>query len=330
MGEQRGVYPPIVSEFVLLDLKSRRITSLAKFENYWGMTRISPDGQWLAYLEGANQENVEKVKVVVLQTRAPDQHLEIGTCHGTCGGLAWSPDSQMLAWWDQQGIWLSSPEKPTEILLASRMMPADFSETAWSPDSRYLFTQSSPALRGGVEEDTYGIIDTQTGRFGKLGNELFRAKKRNPAVWLDDGRLFILRDGATEGNLAPRGEIWRIDPTSEGLLALDQSFTIPVSPDTYPGWPVQLNDSRLAFVLWTRNESHVAESGLYTVSLNDLIPQHVSEPLPVGPIGFANWAPDGTVLMSVDLMHGSNETLLKFYIPTNDSWSPNLAELEGV
>lgn len=309
-----GLYE--MREIALLHLDTNQLVSLAQLEGYLRWALISPNGQWVAYvLDGV---------VYTLRTDTPGQRVKLGWCGKfECYSLSWSPNSASVAWTNRDGVWLAQPDKPGERLVAPDLLVPIRDETMawyasppWSLDSRYLLARA----QDGFSE--WYVIDTQGGHIGQLP-VLPASYERSPQlVWLSDGRLFAVRSGDIQTNTPPFVEIWRIDPSSNTLLTLERSFSLPVSPETYPTAPTQLNDGRLAFVLVNRIDRDQGESGLYLVSLDSQVPARAQGPLPTGydvDSANANWVPDGSGAIFYDRSIGA-----LVYVSLNEAAGPSV------
>lgn len=346
----QGAVPAEEYELALFDLSTHQITSLAKFESLVRWASISPDGQWVTYILPAatptsraghvaglaissqySMGDSSPGVIFALQTHAPDQKAKISECDEECWSLSWSPDSHTIVWNGRQGVWLASvggtPARliaPGKMVVVTNGRSGIYAPPAWSPDGRYLLARSRD-----FEVDEWGIVDTQTGHFGRLPNSHEYPRPNVHSVWLSDGRLFVVRSGEPNANLAPSGEMWTIDPENVALLTLDKSFVIPVAPEIYPASPVQFDDGRLAFALLAPSgTTHDAESGLYVVNPSDYTPRRVSEPLPASfdvATVLASWSPDGMVA----LIHSETGPIQRFYVPVNGIVLSSMPQLLG-
>ena len=310
-------------ELALFDFRSGQLTTLVKLETPVIWSAISPDGQWLAFMSWETPRTIH-----VLKTSAPGQALEIGSCDEECWDFVWSPDSRILAWSDSQGVWLSSVDDAQPRLIASNKslvltdgQRAVYAPPPWSPNGHYLLVHSRD-----IEVGEISIVDIQTGRLGALPDSHEYPYSNVHTVWLNDGSLFVVRNGDAYVKKSPSYEIWRVDPKVFSLLILDKYSDIPVSSLTYPTAPTQFDDGRLGFVLLALSEANNEESGLYTLSPTGQPPRRFSASLPLfddpGSV-YASWLPDGTGA----IIHNETGPIQRIYVPANDKMPLTLPDL---
>jgi Tol biopolymer transport system component len=273
----QGANGLLVYELALQNLPSSQLISLATFEMPLLDTQISPDGQWVAYVEqGPKPGAVTGLAALaeppggggpiygvlhIMRIAAPQQPLALGLCSDYCFGFSWAPDSQALVWNDGRGVWLDRLVQGNVQMIATDVYAKVSNEapaTTWSPDGRYLLAWSRDTQAGG-----WGVLDTQTTRFSQLpGSHVDPSDIQ--ALWLRDGRLFVLQSGD-----GAQAELWHMDPSSAEWLVLDKAMPIAADPQAVPFAPAELGDQRLAFILATADPVQAAESGLYVIDLKD-------------------------------------------------------------
>lgn len=329
-------------ELAVLDTDTHQIRSLAEVTGLLGMS-ISPDGRWVAYVEQGSRPTATGTAglaaprarprvgggsrygmIYAVATDAPNQRIEVGFCaeermqetmHG-CKGFLWSPNSQMIVWSDGRGVWLAELGGAGARKLASNtiVMPREeggfYYPQAWSPAGHYLLL-----IIGYWEGSSYGVLDTQASRVGKLPNTFWYVGPSPHAIWMNDGRLLITRPAQYGGNRPPSIEIRHIDPTHEALSVSDEWVPIPVGWGDVPIAPMQLENGSLAFGLVNTSNTDYQARGLYAVGLNDRVPHKLNGLPPAGTVFSMEivWAPDGSGAIVQDQAMG-----WLLYVPADD------------
>jgi hypothetical protein len=285
----------LVNEFVHFNLQNKQINPLVEFDKDILHSAISPNGSSIAYLLDD--------KLYYFPIDNPNHSIELGDCEGYCINFAWSPDGNFIAASNDKGIWISDfYNNTTKLLISDRMIRVrdekrlTFSSQPWSTDSRFLLIWEPD-----YEDGEWYVIDIQNNKSAQIPNSNKFILDSSRIIWLNDGRLCVIRAGVIDENQPASIEIWRIEPDSDEMLVLDQTITIPVSPDLYLTSPVQFEDGRIGLVLVNTDPSNSSEeSGFYIIGSDGSVSKF-------GEVTFqdymlnqvnATWVPDGSGVIS--------------------------------
>lgn len=249
-------------------------------------------------------------KILVVRADAPNQPHAVGYCAEVdisldyrfgCQGVLWSPDSSALVWGDGRGMWLSDLKAPAHLVASNYFAPPNkpgsffYGPVSWSPVGRYVLLQIS-LYEGGSR----AILDTQTGHVAGIPDSFEYVGPSALITWMRDGRLFILSPGGAISGVGVTGEIWQINPESQGLLSRKAVFPISLASESYPAAPEHLEGGRLAFAMLNASSTNYLERGLYDLPLDAFVPRRVIGLPPAGSDEFHDfwtevfWAPDGS------------------------------------
>jgi len=301
-----------IYEIALLDLASGRKTSLVETESRVIDLAISPDGEWVAYIQSetlpeewyckpdlvnfdmypftANalySGTIISLRLSTSQGNTAESPIEMGHCSGSlgldlCGRVLWSPDSRSILWSDIKGVWsFELGASQARLIIPQTLNQPDAFENRiyipwrWSPSGRYILTAF--LVYEGV---TQVILDTLTGKVVEVpGAFSYEFAGSNPA-WMRDGRLFTIRPPLPSEytDFPPAAiEIWRVDPQQPGMLVLENSFQLDVAWDQLPtADPAELEDGRLAFAILSRESGDDPARGLYFADPVSLAPSKVN------------------------------------------------------
>lgn len=145
-GDSRRLYyvseREAVSNLVAYDFDSRRETILATGTEEFGPPVVSPNGKWLAYVEGRRQLNVLEVESKQKRTLAPGDFL---ASFEATAPIAWSPDNQWLAYVSRGArgfynvsIAATTPAGKPTAQPVSFLANLNTDSVAWSPDGTFL------------------------------------------------------------------------------------------------------------------------------------------------------------------------------------------------
>jgi len=301
-----------IYEIALLDLASGTKTSLVESASRLIDLAISPDGQWVAYIQsetlpdewycrpdlvafamdtftigGLYSGTIFSLRVSASQGNASESPVEMGYCSGSeglgfCGRVLWSPDSRSILWSDVEGVWSFElgASQAQLIIPQTRNQPDYFDNRiyfpwSWSPLGRYVLTGF--IIFEGV---TQVVLDTQTGQVAEVPGAFSYDLPGSKPTWMADGRLFVIRPPLPSiySDFPPSAlEIWRVDPQQPGMLVLENSFLLDISWDQVPtGDPAQLEDGRLAFAILSRESGDDQVRGLYFADPASLAPRKVN------------------------------------------------------
>ena len=301
-----------IYEIALLDLASGRKTSLVETASRIIDLAISPDGQWVAYIQsetlpdewycrtdlinfdmypfiygGRYSGTIFSLWVSAPQEIASESLVEIGYCRGSngpgfCGRVLWSPDSRSILWSDVEGVWsFELGASRSQLIIPQTLNQPDYFDNRvyfpwrWSPSGRYVLTAFTV-----FEGVTQVVLDTQTGQVAEVpGANSYEYPGSKPA-WMADGRLFVIRPPLPSeySDFPPSAiEIWRVDPQQPDTLILENSFLLDVAWEQVPtADPAQLEDGRLAFAILSRDSGDDQARGLYFADPGSLTPRRVN------------------------------------------------------
>jgi len=343
-----------IYEIALLDLASGRKTSLVETASRIIDLAISPDGQWVAYIQteslpdewhcrpdlvafgiypfsGPYPATIFSLRVSVLQGNASESPVEIGYCKkgetlGFCGRILWSPDSRSILWSDAEGVWsFELGASQARLIIPQTVNQPDYFDNRvyypwrWSPLGRYVLTTFQI-----FEGFTQVVLDTQTGKVAELPGTFTYGYPGSKPVWMADGRLFTIRPPLPSEytDFPPAAiEIWRVDPQQPGMLVLENSLVLGVFWEQIPtGDPAQLADGRLAFAILSRESGDDPARGLYFADPDNLAPRKVNG-LPAS-LSEAFWSETG-IVWSPDghgaILQDWSEYPMLLYVPTDRS-----------
>ncbi len=345
---------------VYLSPESRAMTLIEEINTDWNSwpfirAQLSPDGDMVAYIlnDRKSNEEIGAAGPVYIWQGSSGERSQVGYCSKDLAGwhfctstLAWSADSQSVAWDDPTGVWAATvgASEPSLVVSQERSSDQTFFSTLyqvgqWSPSGRYLLVE----MRF-YEGSAMGVLDTTSGRVEKIpGTDEYTTPGAIPA-WMSDDRLFSISqadqyEGHTEH---PYGKIWRVEPDGEKMLLEESVFEIPVSPVLYPFGPRQLNSGELAFGLFV-SQGYAGNQitplddttpGIYLVNPQDLTVRQVGF-LPATPMNKSLrsdiWTPDESGLIAGFWWSEANNSNIHqdFYIPLDGNPAEGLVQILG-
>ncbi|MFN8490141.1 MAG: hypothetical protein U0350_21315 [Caldilineaceae bacterium] len=342
----------------LYDLKTEKITTLLTDTTSVLSIALAPDTSWIAYSLLAKQESQSRPwwqtlltsgscqcggdtvngAIYAMRVQPPYQPIRLSDCsefapQENCFDLqVWS--AEQIHWATRLRMPIIAYTKDTATLASVPVLQSSLDvSSAWfaqrSPMDRYIpiwVTRRPMRQDGPHEENSDGILDTQTAHIAELPGAMERERRNNRLAWLHDGRLAVVRP-AVRSERYSAIELWSLNSAREGLLKLDQLLRLPISATNYPGQPVQLADGQLAFALFNTNPANDFERGLFLLDLrqytlrklnrlpasipNELHP--AGEPQPAAIL----WSPDGAGAIFYGYNQPLPNTLL--YIPADGS-----------
>jgi len=309
-----------LSDLDILDFSSKQVTHLLEGAPHLLNPALSPDGQWLAYLQ--MNDYGRAIFLLSLSASSPAKlvsPIKLGQCQNTpgtgCTNLSWSPDSQKLLWGDSRGLWVAQAQKGAPSLLHdARIEIADpqgktsqiealFLTPQWSPTGRFILAEVAPLQSNA---SWHMVIDSLTGRSGQVMDSYKLSPEQVSVNWLSNGQLAVARS-ADLTRLTPAAfQIWDVLATNPALLvsALNYPFPagiIPSNPNITPNAEIliaplnlggiqQSNPGHLLFS--ARLQEASSQTSLYTFNLLTSIPVHLSQ-MSMEVVNLL-WAPDGS------------------------------------
>jgi hypothetical protein len=304
-------------DLTILDTWSGNFVTLLGSTERLAAFRISPDGDWLALMNGLQQ-------IYLLPTDGSDDGELISECQsdsaGDCNDLSWSPDSLEVIWDDARGIWQAGPDELLPRLVISNQLnipdpkgqmiskQVQFHGLSWSPFGRYVLTRIQP---NGSDVSWQAVVDTSLGRMAEIPTSYRLDQPNALAFWLKNGNLAVVHRDDKQTNRPVTLESWQILPTRPDLMRLEfrwefddkqlEAFKVGQHTDGLPMTPCQLNDRTLSLA-WNSSQLD-GPGGLFTFDIKYGILEKIAE-IPAH-IVKATWTPEGNAA----LVQGSDGTL---------------------
>ena len=265
-------------------------------ENVTGLISmaLSPDGRSLLYVVSDADNLFRSGTVYRLDLDSGVGATAVGRCtdepvtiadspiRGACAGVHWTRDSQNMLWSDAQGIWLRhlNANDPTLILPTAIGEDVPFVPLYqlrdWSLNGRYLLL-SIPQIEE-VETSVFELVTVETAVLDLVTNELIAlpgaivTDDSGYVVvdWMQDGRLFFIREKNEQGEVAPTLQLWRL---TDGQLALEETTALQLPPHQQVQDGVHFITGRFAFTLLADDP---LVSGLYVMASSNEQPQRVN------------------------------------------------------
>jgi hypothetical protein len=323
----------------VLDLNTKQLQYLLEDTPRLFHISISPDGEWVAYKD--EQEDGLIFGIHLDESQYPH---ELGACNAAdtakCDQLQWSPVSNDLLWSDIDGIWMANFEDiSVRQVYSNTVQVADpdggveeidvtFNTFRWSPSGRFVLMDIVPSNYGVRWQ---GILDTGPGRIIQVPETYDFSNQDACATWTEDGSLLVGHSGGILDPPLPYLDLWKIVPTSEDILLLEE--VIDLDSSIYPALPNQDDLDLHYFPNWLRQSDEdqftfgLCQVGsdtspvLYQLNIENgdvneiiVIPYNSMEIL---------WAPDG----SGALILGKNREVI--YAPFDGSLMRDLRMLFG-
>lgn len=224
-----------IRDLDLFDLDSKQITRLVNQTSRLSSLAISPDGNWLAYVDLD-----EGQKIYAISIESPNQRIALGVCQleedQTYTDLFWSPDSTSILWSDSQGLWITGRERPSPRLIHNNRISItdpqgdqteikiNISPIAWSPHGRFILTNI--VTQSGFH--WHAIMDSKQNRLVDVPASSDQNTKVLAVEWLENGKLLELTGSMTNDQITSPvlGHIWQIMPTREDLMVLERVFPV--------------------------------------------------------------------------------------------------------
>ena len=137
----------------------------------------SPDGQWIAFLSDSNGE----YEIYIQKQDGSEPAIQLTSGADTYKfNIEWSPDSKKILWNDKKMRLQYVDVKTKEVTLVAQSPRWEYSQFAWSPDSRWVV-----------------FVETAENRFGRifLYNTTNKEKTAVTDLWYDSGAPVFSRDG---------------------------------------------------------------------------------------------------------------------------------------
>lgn len=297
-------------DLALLDLNTLQVSSLLTQTAALHNPALSPDGRWLAY-----SLEVENNPIYLLEVRPdhPADPVRLSDCLPAspqqCIHLAWTPDSQSLAWSDRSGVWISGlgpgsarlRHEPVAAMIDPAgeitQLPVQFSAPEWSPAGRFILMQVHPE---GSTVSWYAVLDSHTAQLVEISASYCSQPGDGSVVWLPDSRLLVTHASDPLERQPPYVHLIEVLPTRPRLLAVRETFDL--ASEDFP----LIDSSRKIIPVHS-----VAWPG---------IPQRGRLPLTVGLVG----ADSPPMLFNLELQFGRLETLITLPAGIQQVlWSPD-------
>jgi hypothetical protein len=341
-GQSESNYGSGSVDIELIDTITGEIQLLEHFElvsgkNMVGDFSVSPMLNWITYKTGdlsqGSESPPDKMVLHAINLESPYQKIKVSDYFYTRSAVSsiWSPYEGIFLWEDARGIWISDlSQQSTHLLIAQEAGTGGSVSplSTWSPSGRFLLTD----VLGAIEGSSMAVLDIQTGRVADIIDTFEYAVPGATPGWITDDQLFVVYPGDWfEGKHPLMGRIWSLNTEGELKLSLEVEFPIEnIDVRFIPYAPTQLGDGRLAFAIDANASSEMPtipenrwDSGLYTVSFEDLKPQRVNV-LPKGGTQIINWLPDGSGALVRNWTNGSY-----IYVPFDGSPLWDLTHLLG-
>ncbi len=137
----------------------------------------SPDGQWVAYLSDRSGE----YEVYIQKQDGSEEAIQLTTGADTYKfNVKWSPDSKKVLWNDKKMRLQYVDVDTKKVTLAAQSSRWEYTQFAWSPDSRWIV-----------------YAETIENRFGRifLHNTVNKTQTAVTDIWYDSGLPVFSRDG---------------------------------------------------------------------------------------------------------------------------------------
>lgn len=323
-------------ELLFVDMISREVWTLVpQVDNLAGFD-LSPNAQQLAFigsgLDGipdATSNAPVATNLYVMETGGgnPANLRQVYACQPYCRGPEWHIESNLLAFGDDDALWLYNiAASEPEMLFANNQFSPEMTSVeevsvywpvAWARNGRTLML-----WHGRWEGGSRALYDLPTGALVELPNTFIYADPFPPQVsWLPDDRVLIWRTEYNDNQLIPLVELWRFDLGSGGLI-LDESARLSRENMGVLGG-VGLENGRFAFALDALvNPDELAslegQLGIYTLTSLAELPERVNA-LPPNDGVFRQstvlWAADGSGALLLQADRPNQPKL--FYAPTD-------------
>ena len=246
---------------------------------------LSPDGRSLLYIASDADNLFWSGTVYLLDLVGDDEPTAVGPCadmatviadltvRRACLGVLWTRDSQNMLWSDANGIWLRhvAATEATLILPATTMSEEAFLPLyhlrEWSLNGRYLMLSVTTQL----QQTETAVLDLVTNELLTIPGTLVSEGTGYVEVdWMQDGRLFVIREQDEQEQVAPSLQLWRLN---DGQLILEETTALKLPPHTRLQDAVHFITGRFAFTL-VGDDPLV--SGLYLMASSNEQPQRVN------------------------------------------------------
>lgn len=239
--------------------------------------RWSPDGKSLAYLQ-ADGESVS----IRVRAMDGDSDVEIARIRGGASGLAWSPDSQRLAY---AGFVATARTAAAE--LPAREEDMAWAAGAWVEDRlQFRFDGAGELPVGRQQLFVVGLdgaapvqlTDDEQGASGDI-------------AWSSDSTAILFSADRREGGetLAPDSEIYRLELDDLSLSALTSREGPDLAPRPSP------DGSQLAYLGYDDHRMGYDNMRLYLAGADGSAPRALTETLDRS-VGNPQWSADGSAL----------------------------------
>lgn len=245
---------------------------------------LSPDGRSLLYVASDVDNLFVSGTVYRLDLADGATPTAVGRCtdepmntadpfiKGNCMGGQWTRDSQNMLWSDAQGIWLRhlNANEPTLILPVQTEGGSDilslYQMHDWSLNGRYLLLSISR-----IEQLDTAVLDLVTNELIDVPGTTVGFNTGYVEVdWMQDGRLFIIREQDEQRQYAPTLELWRL---TEGQLTREETTALQLPPHNWLQDAVHFITGRFGFTLLADDPN---VSGLYLMASSNEQPQRLN------------------------------------------------------
>lgn len=324
----------------VVDLKSGAVNVLRSFDTGFGKEfayapSISPDGNWFVYCWADWSKGAEFTNhtMYLLSTTPPFTTTVLGPCDRGSQAI-WSDNNETLLWTNSDGIWSAAP--PSAARLIFRYPDEGPKLTIrewwprWSSSGRYVIAYSPGAIEGG----SLTVLDTQTGHIAGIPDTWEYGIPGARVGWIKNDRLVVLKPGdlTASKSFVAVGRIWKMDPSQDGLLVMEQSFPInDIDPAFLPFAPAETSTGLLVFAVFpvpdvSSLSSRQWDGGIYSFDPNsqelkklNVLPNYVEEMLDESQLV---WLPDESGVMITNWIVTGKQFI---YIPSNGGLLYDLA-----
>ena len=281
---------------------------------------VSPNGRFATYVAGGRPYPAGEL-VTAMEAEAADlmahagtvyrvdmetrQTSEVGQCVdippdadwspeflGACSGLLWTVDSQNMLWADVIGLWLHHQDATEPTLFLANPTGADgiplstYHPLSFAKNGRYLLMQQIV-----FEALEYVVLDLVTRQVLPLpGSNYGIATGYSNVNWMQDDRLFLLRQKDDSGSVNPTLELWRIGENN--VIRREETTQLTLPPHRQIRDVAHFTSGRFGFVLQADNP---AMTGFYLMASSNEQPQRINGLY--DPNSQIHWLPDGNGVM---------------------------------
>ena len=211
---------------------------------------------------------------------------------GSCQGLLWTVDSQNMIWADVAGLWLRHQDATEATLFLPNPVGADgrplstYRPLSFAKNGRYLLMQQ--LVFEGLE---YVVLDLATKALLPLPGSIFGIATGYINVdWMQDDRLFLLRQQGDNGSSNPVLELWRIG--DDNVIRREETTQLTVPSHQQIRDVAHFTSGRFGFILHSDNPATI---GFYMMASSNEQPKRVNGLYDAN--SRITWLPDGSGVM---------------------------------